>query len=144
MQRTSLYKQSRDRSASFVQFSLDYCTGSQMIRVCFQFSHIGNQQQCFHQLVNTVSEFSGNRNENRFSSPLFRHNSVIGHFTFNTVRIDPRLIHFVNGNNNRNTCCLCMVNGLFRLRHNSVISSNNDNDDICYLCTSGTHCHPGK
>ena len=32
-----------------------------------------------------------------------------------------------------------MSDGLLRGRHNAVVGSNNDDGDICYLSTTGTH-----
>ena len=55
------------------------------------------------------------------------------------VGISGVLIHFVYSNYYRNACCLCMVDRLDRLRHDTVVGSNNEDSDISDIRTSCSH-----
>ncbi len=64
---------------------------------------------------------------------------MLGQFLLNTVGVCAFLVHFVNGNNDGNPSCLCVVNGFHRLGHNAVIGSNHKNGNIRNVRTTRPH-----
>ncbi len=48
----------------------------------------------------------------------------------NTIRISIFLIHFVDGNNNRNTRSFRMAYGFYSLRFNAIIGGNHQNYNV--------------
>ena len=53
------------------------------------------------------------------------------------IRIGP--VHLVDRNDDRNTGCLCMIDGFHRLRHDAVIGSYHEHDDIRSIRTARPH-----
>ena len=82
----------------------------------------------------------GNRNHNGIAAPVFRNEFMFCKLLFNMVGVSSRAVHFINGYNNRNLGCFGMVNSFDSLRHNTVIGSYNQNRNVGYLRTAGTHC----
>ena len=64
---------------------------------------------------------------------------MIGHFALDPVRIGVRLIHLVDGNDDRDIGSPGMVNGFLGLRHDTVIGSDDDDRDIGNTGTAGPH-----
>ena len=139
MKCTILYKQCCNRSSALIKFSFNNRTCSDCIWCSFQFLDICNCKNCFQKVINTITLFRTCRNKNCISTPFFRHYSKITHFTHDVIRIRIWLIHLVDRNNDRNICCLCMVNCFTCLWHHTIICSNNDNSDICNRCTTCSH-----
>jgi hypothetical protein len=50
------------------------------------------------------------------------------------------LIHLINSNDDLNACCLCVVDSLNGLGHDTVIRRYNEDRDIGCLRATGTHC----
>ncbi len=50
-----------------------------------------------------------------------------------------RLVDFVDGEDNGNACSRCMVDSLDSLRHDVVVGGDDDDNNICHLCATGTH-----
>ena len=80
-----------------------------------------------------------NINEHVLATPLFGDNAILRKLLANTIRRSTRLINFVNRNNDRNISSLSVVDGLNGLRHNTVVSGNDQNNNIGYLSATGTH-----
>ena len=64
---------------------------------------------------------------------------MLGKFLPDTGWIGAGLIDFVNGNDNGNSCGLCMVDGFNGLWHHAIVRSDNQNNDVGHLCATGTH-----
>ena len=142
MQRTFLYKNSSNRTFSFVKLRLDNQTTCFSLRVGFQFAYLGSQQDHLQQFLDTLVSLCGHRDENSASSPVFRDQFVLGKFLFYSLDVGTRFIYFVDRNNDLNTCCFCMVDCFYRLRHYTIVCCNYQNSDIGGVCS--THTHSGE
>ena len=74
-----------------------------------------------------------------FSSPVFYQEVHIGQGFLDLFRIGGGLIHFVNGKHDGYVGCHSMVDGFFGLGHYVVIGCDDDDGNVGYLCTAGTH-----
>ena len=74
-----------------------------------------------------------------FPTPPVPQKSAIRKLLLDPVDIRVRLIDFVDGHYDRDTCCLRMLNRLDCLRHNTIISCHDQHDDVRYLRTARTH-----
>ncbi len=140
MQSTILHQHGGNWTAAFVKASLNDNSLGCTIRICFQFFHIGNQQNHFQQIFDPGLLLCRNTDTGDIAAPFLRHNIVFCQFFHNVLRIRTGLIHFVNCNNDADLCCFCMMDCLNRLRHDTIIRSNDQNRDICCHGTAGTHC----
>ncbi|MNZ77087.1 hypothetical protein D3C78_956120 [compost metagenome] len=139
VQRTFLYQHGSNRTTTFIQEGFDNHTAGHAAAYRFQFENFGLQQDGVQQLVDTGTGFRRYVNELRFAAPLFRHNAVLRQFLLNAVRIGFRLVNFVHCNNQRHLRCFRMLDSFDGLRHYAVVGSNNQNNDVSRLSTTGTH-----
>src|SRR5690606_17355339 len=74
------------------------------------------------------------------STPIFRHNPMIDEFLLNTLKISFRLIHFINGYNNRNICRLSVMYRFNCLWHHPIICSHYQYNYVSNFGSTSTHC----
>ena len=55
------------------------------------------------------------------------------------IRLGPRLIHLIDGKNDRHTGQRGVRDSLLSLRHDTVIGCDDDDDDIGHLGSTSTH-----
>ena len=84
----------------------------------------------------------GNRHEDGAAAPVLGNQLILAHLLLYTVHIGAGLIDLINRYDDLNTSGLCMVNGLYRLGHYTVIGSNNQDRNIRSL--GAAHTHGGK
>ena len=135
-----LNQQGCNWTSALIQPSFDDSTLCTAVRVCLEFLHFCNQQHVFEQFVNAFASLCRNRNAHNIAAPVFTNQIIFGEFFLNTVWICSFFIHLVDGNNQGNASSLCMVDGFYSLRHDTVIRSDNQNGNICDICPSCTHC----
>ena len=137
---TVLYKKCCNRTSALIKLCFNNNTLCGSVRISFKLTHFCNKVDGFKKFVDTHLCFSRNRNADNIAAPFFRNKLVLCELLHNSVRICTLFIHLVDGNNNFYTCCLCVIDSLNSLRHNTVICGNNKNGNIRAHCTSCTHC----
>ena len=140
---TACDQNSSNRAATTVKLSLKNVTRRKGVWIGLQFKDICLQKNGLEKIVDAQILLSGDINKHVLSAPLLRNNTVLGELLTNTGRICAWLINLVDCNNNWNTSSLCVVDRLNGLRHNTVVCSNNQDDNIGDLCTTSTHCGKG-
>ena len=127
------------RALALVQFGLynDSLRTDGGIR--FQLLHLRHEQHHLEQLRNSVARLCRNIHHYSRAAPLFRSQSCIGQLLPYSVWFRRRFVDFVDGNNNRHTSRLGVVDGLSRLWHHSVVRSYNEDGDVRGLGASGSH-----
>ena len=143
MECTTCNQNSSNRAATTVKLSLKNVTRRKSVWIGLQLKDICLQKNSLEKIVDAQILLSGNVNKHVLSAPLLRNNTVLGELLTNAGRIRTWLINLVDGNNNWNTSSLCMVDRLNGLRHNAVVCSNNQDDNIGNLCTTSTHSGKG-
>ena len=126
-------------AAAFVQRALDDCTLCALVGIAFQLHNVGLQDDFFKQFVDIDALLGTDILALVLTAPFFNQQVHIGKLGLDAVGIGTRLIYLVDGEDNRDTGCLCVVDSLYCLRHYLVIGSNNDDGNICHLGTAGTH-----
>ena len=139
MQGTILHQHGGDGAAALVQTGFHHGALGSAVGVSLQFLHIGNQQDHFQQVINTLFVSCGNGNTGSIAAPLFGNQFIFGELLLHQIRVCSGLIHFVDGHDNGNACGLGVVDCLYGLGHDAVIGSHHQHGDIGYLCTAGTH-----
>ena len=138
-ERTVLHQKCRNRSLALIQPCLDNGTLCQLIGVSFKLFDLCHKQYIFKQIIYSHSGLCGNRHSDNVAAPLLNDQVVLGELLFYPVGICGILIHFVYGNDYGNACCLCMVYGLYRLGHDTVIGCNYEYSYIRNVCASCSH-----
>ena len=126
-------------TTSLVKWRLDNRSRSVTVRVCLQVEHFGFQQYLFQQIFHSHTFLGRDILWLILTTPFF--NKVIhsSQFFFNLIRICSRFIHLIDSKHNRYTRRHCMVDGLLCLRHHVIIRRYNNNRNIRYFRTTGTH-----
>ncbi len=82
------------------------------------------------------------------AAPLFGNNIFGRQLVFDAIGVGAFFIHFVDCHNQRNTSGTSMQNSFFGLRHNTIVSSDNQNNDIGTFRAARSHsrerCVPGR
>ena len=138
-QGTILYQNGCHRTSALVKLCLDDSTLCLTVRICLQVSNLCCQQNHFEQVFDTLTELRRNIADDGFAAPFLWYQLILGQLLKHTVWICTFLIHLIDSHDNRHIRCLCMVDCLNGLRHNTVISCNNQNCNIRHLCTTRTH-----
>ncbi|SSW84038.1 Uncharacterised protein [Klebsiella pneumoniae] len=139
MQCTFTNQNGSNRATSFIQEGFDNRTARHTVTDGFQLQNFGLQQDRVQQFVDTGTRFRRHVYELAFAAPLFRQDTVLGKFVFNTIGIRFWLIDLVHCNHNRHTRCFRVLDSFDGLRHDAVVCSNNQNNDIRRLSTTSTH-----
>ena len=139
MERTVLYKHGGNGSAALIQLCLDNDTLCTAVGICFQLLDLGNEQDVFEQVVDTHAGHCRNGNADDIAAPLLGNQLILGKTGHNIVRICRGLIHLVDGYDDLNARGLCVVDRLYRLRHDAVVGCNDQDRNIGCLRTSCTH-----
>ena len=69
---------------------------------------------------------------------------MLQQFVFHSCRVSLRLVDLIHRNHNRHVCRLGMADSFNCLRHHSIISGNDENNNICYFGSPRTHCRKGR
>ena len=119
-----LHQHGRHRPASAVEFGFEHNAGCRALRIRFQFLQIRNQANHFEQKVEVSFLFRRNIDENRLAAPIFRHESAVGELLLDPFWQRAGLIDFIHRNDDRHFCGMGVVDSFDRLRHHSIISSD--------------------
>ncbi|EGC04538.1 conserved domain protein [Ruminococcus albus 8] len=139
MQCAVLYQQCSHRALALVKPCLDDSTLSQPVRISFQFLYLSNQQYVFKQFINAHARLCRYRHRDNIAAPLFYYQFMFGKLLLYSVRVSALFIHLVYRNYHRYARRLSMVYRFNCLRHDTVISRNDQYCDIGYVRSSRSH-----
>ncbi len=138
-QRTAFNKHTSDDTPTLVNAAFDNLSLCAAVGVYLQLEHFSLQQYGIEQLLNSCLLQCGNLTVESRPTPGFGHQAKVTELLHYPIRICFRKVTFVYRNDDGNICSSCMVNSLTGLRHNAIICSNDKNDNISNLCSTGTH-----
>ena len=139
MQCAVLNQNSCEVTASFIQRGFNNGARSSFLWIRFQFKKVCFQQNLFEQLFHIGALLGRYLLALIFATPVFNQDVHIGQLFAYLFRISAGFVNFINGKNHWDTGCSRVVYCFDGLWHNGVIGSNNDNGEVCYLCSPGTH-----
>ena len=139
MERTVLNKEGSYGASVLVEASLYDYTLCRAVRVRLEFLHLGNKKYCFEKLIYIHLCNSRNGHAYRVAAPLLGDEVIFGQLLHDAVGGHAGFIHLVYSDDYVNSGCLCVVDSLDGLRHDSVICSDNENCDIRSLRAARSH-----
>ena len=139
MKSTLLNKNSSNRSFTLIKLSLNNKTSCLTVRIGFELGNLSSKKDHLKKILNSFSCMCGHRNKDGASAPVLRNQFILGKFLFYTLNICTWFIDLIDGNDDLNTCCLCMTDRLYCLRHYTIVCGNDQNCDICSVGTTHTH-----
>ena len=143
IQSTRLHQDSGHRAAALVQTRFDDQTLGCGLHRGLEFQHFGLQEHLLEQVVNAHTGFGRDGDKRRFATEFFGHNFFRNQLGTHALDVRIGLVHLVDGNNDRHTGCFGVLDGFFGLRHDAVVTSHHQDDDVGGLCTTGTHGREG-
>ena len=142
MKRTLLHEETCNRALAAVELCLDDNAIRCTVRVRLQLHHIGLKNDILKQVIDAHTGLRRYRNADDVSAILLRDEVILHQLLLYLIRVCCRLIHLIDGNDDRRVCSLRVVDRLDGLRHDTIIGCNNEYRDIGRLCT--THTHRGE
>src|SRR5882724_1326166 len=131
------------RAATFVHARFENGAAAGRVRVCLEFAQIGDQQNNFKQAFEALFLLRRDFDEFGVAAPFSGHQSKITELTLDAFWLRLGLINFVDGNDDGNVGGLGVVDGFFRLRHNTIVRGNNQDNDIRNFRAARTHTGEG-
>ncbi len=117
VQRAVLHQHRGDGASALVQTRLDDRTLGGAVGIGFELLHLGDERDHFEQVVQTLFCLGGNGDTGCVAAPLLGDQLIFGELLLDLFGVRAHLIHFVDGNNDRNACRLGVVDRLNGLRH---------------------------
>ena len=77
------------------------------------------------------------------AAELFDHQPMLEQILADPVRIGARLVHLVDGDDDRHLRLAGVIDGLDRLRHDSVVGGHHQHDDIGHIGAARAHLGEG-
>ena len=144
IQSAVLHQKGGHRAPGLIQTSLDDGALGPAVGVGLQLLNLGGEQHHFQQLVQTLTGLGGDGHDDGIAAPLLGHQVILGQLLLDLIGVGGRLIHLVDGNDNRHIRRLGVVDGLHGLGHDAVVGGHHQNGDIRGLCAAGTHGGKGR
>ena len=105
----------------------------------FQVHQLGLQQNRLEQAVNTLARVRRDVHEQVFATPGFGNDLVLGQLVAYPLRVRVLPIDLVDRDDHRHPCSFRMLDRLYGLRHDAVISGHHEHHDVGRLCTPRAH-----
>ena len=134
-----LNEEGRDRTSALVKTCLDDRTLCKSVGIGFKLLHLGNEKHVLEELVDALTRLCRNGYAYNVAAPVLANEVVLGELFLYLVGVCTLFIHFVDSNDYLHSRGLCMVDGLNRLRHDTVVCGNYKDSDIGDVRTSCTH-----
>ena len=144
LQRTARDEHGRNRATALVKLCLDHGRLSIAVRASLQFEQFGLKRDLLKQLIEPGLGLCRNLDILHIARHLLHDHFVFEQAIADVVRIGLWLVHLVDRNDHRDAGRLGVIDGLDRLRHDAVIGSDNQHDDIGHVRTARAHfCERG-
>ncbi len=134
--RSFLDQNSGNRPSAGIEFGLHNMTSGQFVCIGFQLQHLRLQDDHFEQIINTCIFLCGNFHENGVTTPFFSYQSVFRQLPQNTFRICIVFVDLVDSHDDGYACSLRVIDGFDGLRHDTIVGSNHENNNIRDFCTT--------
>ncbi len=105
----------------------------------FQLVQFGDHQKGLHQGVDPLAGHGARFNDFDVAPPFARHQVVRGELLHHAVAADPRKVHLVQSDDNRNSRGLGVADRLFGLGHHPVVGGDDQHRDIGTVRPAGAH-----
>ncbi len=109
----------------------------------FELLEIGGEADHFEEEIEIGFLFGGDVDEDGFAAPLFGDEAAIGELLFDAIGQGVGLIDFVDGDDDGDFGGVSVVDGLDGLRHDAIVGSGDENDDVSGFGAAGTHAGEG-
>ncbi len=100
---------------------------------------VGGQQHRLQQRFDVGALFGGDIDEHRVAAEFLGHQTIFGELPADLGRVGTLLVDLVDRHDNRHLGGLRVVDGLHRLRHDTVVGGHHQDRDVGGLGAAGAH-----
>ena len=140
---SALDQHRRNRAPTAFNLGFDDGAFGLSVWIRLEFKHFRLQQNHLEQGIEPRFLFGGYLDHNGISAPCFGDQSMFGEGVFDPIRVGGRLINLIHRHDQRHSGCLGMMDRFDGLRHDSVVSRDDQNDDIRDLGSTSSHGRKG-
>ena len=137
--RAALNEQRADRATTALELGFDDEAVGETVRVGLEIEQFGLEGDRLEQLVEVGALERRDRDLERLARHRLDDDLVLEQLGAHAVRIGLRLVDLVDGNDDRDTGSLGVIDGLDRLRHHAVVGRDHQHHDVRHLRAAGTH-----
>ena len=128
-----------DRTAAFIQLGFDNNALGRTVRVGLEVLHFSQDEDVFQEVIEADLLVCRNGDHDGVAAPIFTDEAVFCQLLHDVFRISAFLIDFVDSDDDGDASRFGMVNRFDGLRHDTVVSCDDEDSNICDLGTAGTH-----
>lgn len=122
---------------------LDDRGAGRSLRIRLEFQHLGLQGHGFEKVVDALAGLGGNFHALDVTTPFHRHEADILELGLHAHHIRRRQVALVDGDHELHVGGLGVIQGLARLRHDAIVSGNDEDDDVGDIGAAGAHAREG-
>ncbi len=137
--RALLDNDGRERAAADVHLGLDDDARDLGLRVRLQFKDVRLQKDHLQEVVDAGPLGRGDGNRDGFPAPVLRDDSALLHLRLHLVDIRALHVHLVHRDDDDHLCGPRVLEGLVRLRHETVVRRNHEDGDVGHRGTARPH-----
>ena len=134
-----LDKEGGDRTAAPVEAGFDDGALAQAVGVGLQLLHVGDEEDVFEQLLDAHAGRGRNGDADDVAAPVVGDELIFGQLLLDLVGVRFRLIHLVDGDDDRDAGGLGVVDGLNGLGHDAVVRCDDEDGDVGDGRAAGAH-----
>jgi hypothetical protein len=133
----------RNRAAIAVHASLDDRADRGALGVGLEVLEVGHEEDHVDEVVEAEATLRGDGHERRVAAVLLDDDAGLGQLGLDPIRIGIRLVHLVEGDDDRHLGRLGVADRLERLGHDPVVGRDHDDGDVGDLGPPGAHGREG-
>ena len=139
LQRALLHQHRRHRTPAAIELAFNDGAFRSTVRIGAQIQDFRLQRNRFQQLIQI--DLLGCRNLDflGFAAQAFHHDFVLQQFLLHAFGLHAGLINLIDRDNQRHLGRAGMADGFHRLRHDTIISGDNQHHHIGHRCTTRAH-----
>ena len=144
MQSAVLNQYRANVAAAFVDARFDYGAEAFLLGIRFQIEDFGLKRQAFEQLGDPFALERADGDAHDVTAPFFSDQLVLGQLALDALGIGALLIDLVDGDDDRHTGSPGVIDRFHRLRHDAVVGSDHQNDQVRDRSTASAHGGKGS
>ena len=126
----ALHEQRGDGAAADVEVRLEHHAGRAALGAGLEVLYVGDEEERLEQVVDTVAVEGRHRDHLGVAAPVLRHEALLGELLLHAIRLSLLAVDLVDGDHDRRTGRLRVVQRLDRLGHHAVVGRHDQHDDV--------------
>ncbi len=144
LQRAAIDQHGGDRAATLVELGLDHHAVGGAVGVGLQVEDLGLQQDALDQFVQALAGLGRDFDDLGFAAQAFDHDLVLQQLVDHAGRVRARLVHLVDGHDDRHVGGAGVFDRLDRLRHDAIVAGHHQDHQVGDVGAASPHLREGR